>query len=201
MKPIFLAMAALISFNAISGNNDPSRWSSKKIDRWFGKQKLLKALNVSPDKSINKRAFAVAWFRNRDRWDKAFDFLLHNDFSKMEPKRYDIDGDNVYATVSEYLTKEESVADYEAHRKYTDIQYVVSGKELIGIAPVSEKTDVTGPYDPSKDIEFMHVREVRYYPADPQKFFIFFPEDAHKPGIKDGQKTTVRKVVIKIKVD
>ena len=57
--------------------------------------------------------------------------------SKLEVKRYDIDGDNLYATVSEYITKNEEDAKFEAHQKYIDIQYVISGKEIMSIAPLS----------------------------------------------------------------
>ncbi|MFA5820146.1 MAG: YhcH/YjgK/YiaL family protein, partial [Bacteroidales bacterium] len=37
--------------------------------------------------------------------------------------------------------------------------------------------------------------------ATPDKFFIFFPSDAHRPGLKVGENSQVRKVVVKVKVD
>ena len=58
--------------------------------------------SIAPDASINKREFAVSYFKNKERWEKAFKFLKNSDLSKLEPKRYDIDGDNLYATISEY---------------------------------------------------------------------------------------------------
>ena len=39
---------------------------------------------------------------------------------------------------------------FEGHRKYLDIQYVVSGEEVIGWAFIDRAT-VTVPYDPAKD--------------------------------------------------
>ncbi|MDP3002723.1 MAG: YhcH/YjgK/YiaL family protein, partial [Bacteroidales bacterium] len=137
----------------------------------------------------------------KERWDKAFTFLKNSDLSKLEIKRYDIDGDNLYAPVSEYLTKNEEDARYEAHQKYIDIQYIISGVEQMGIAPMSQKKDVLVPYDATKDVEFMTVNQGVNYKATPDKFFIFFPSDAHRPGLKVGENSQVRKVVVKVKVD
>ena len=191
-------MAAL---SGCSGNSDPSAWSAQKIDTWFEKGDWLNGWQVKPDQSVNRKAFAISYFKNRERWDKAFIFLKSNDLTGLELKRYDIDGDNLYAPVSEYLTKNEEAARYEAHQKYIDIQYVVSGKELIGVAPVSQKKDVLEAYDPTKDIEFLTVTGGENLLALPDRFFIFFPEDAHRPGLKDGANSPVRKVVVKVKID
>jgi len=127
--------------------------------------------------------------------------MKENDLSALELRRYDIDGDNAYALVSEYYTKNEGDARYEAHRKYIDVQYVVSGKELIGITPLALKQEVLEPYDEARDIEFMTVSQGVNYPASPDRFFIFFPEDVHRPGLRSGDSTLVRKVVLKIKID
>lgn len=194
-------MASLSGLSGCTGSSDPSTWSSSKIDTWFEKGEWLNGWKVKPDKSINRKEFVLSYFKNKDRWDKAFAFLKDNDLSGLEVRRYDIDGDNVYAPVSEYLTKNEEDANYEAHRKYIDIQYVVSGKELIGVAPISRKKDVITAYDPVKDIEFMTVNGSEDHLALPDKFFIFFPDDIHRPGIKDVESSPVRKVVVKVKID
>jgi YhcH/YjgK/YiaL family protein len=120
---------------------------------------------------------------------------------KLEPKRYDIDGDNLYATISEYNTKNEETTKFEAHRKYIDIQYVIKGKEIMNLTPRALVKDVVTPYDSAKDIEFMNVEKMVNHTATPAIFFIFFPTDAHRPGIKDGVNAPVRKIVIKVKVD
>ncbi|MCX6320930.1 MAG: YhcH/YjgK/YiaL family protein [Bacteroidia bacterium] len=204
MKNLFLKIMALTSFLGFIGcksSTDPATWSSKKIDKWFEKGEWLNGWTVSPDASINRKVFAVSYFKNKERWDKAFTFLKNSDLSKLEIKRYNIDGDNLYAPVSEYLTKNEEDARYEAHQKYIDIQYVISGVEQMGIAPISQKKDVLVPYDATKDIEFMTVNQGVNYKATPDKFFIFFPSDAHRPGLKVGENSQVRKVVVKVKVD
>ena len=194
-------MTSLSVLSGCSGDADPATWSSKKTDKWFEKGDWLNGWQVKPDQSINRKAFVVSYFKNKERWDKAFLFLKSHDLSVLEIKRYDIVGDNLYAPVSEYLTKNEEDARYEAHQKYIDIQYVISGKELIGIAPMSQKKDVLEPYDSAKDIEFLTVTGGENRLATPDSFFIFFPDDAHRPGLKDVENSPVKKVVVKVKVD
>ena len=196
-----MVLTTFLSFIGCKSSTDPSTWSSKQIDKWFEKGEWLNGWSVKPDTSINRREFAISYFKNKERWDKAFTFLKNNDLSKLEIKRYDIDGDNLYAPVSEYLTKNEEDAKFEAHRKYIDIQYVINGAEMMSVAPLSQKNDVIAPYDSSKDVEFMTVRQSTSYKATPDRFFIFFPSDIHRPGVKIGENEQVRKVVVKVKVD
>jgi YhcH/YjgK/YiaL family protein len=198
---IIIVMTVLSGFTGCADSTDPSVWSSKKIDQWFEKGDWLNGWQVKPDQSIDRKAFAVSYFKNMERWDKAFSFLKSSDLQGLELRRYDIDGDNLYAPVSEYLTKNEEDARYEAHRKYIDIQYVISGKELIGVAPLSQKKEILEPFDSTKDIEFFTVTGGVDHLALPDRFFIFFPGDAHRPGLKDGENSPVRKIVVKVKVD
>ena len=196
-----MVLTVLFGLFGCSSSDDPSKWSSSKIDKWFDKGEWLNGWRVRPDASINRKEFAVSYFKQKERWDKAFAFLRGNDLAKMELKRYDIDGNNLYAPVSEYISKDDTAARYEAHRNYIDIQYVVSGRELIGIAPLSDIKDILVPYDAATDVEFMTVSQIRNVPATSDRFFIFFPDDIHRPGLKDGVNSPVRKVVVKVKID
>jgi YhcH/YjgK/YiaL family protein len=203
MKLITVTMI-LVSLSGLSGNRsdtDPSTWSNKKIEKWFSKNEWSEGWKVRADASVNKKEFAVSYFKNKQRWEKAFSFLKNNDLSKLELKRYDIDGDNLYATISEYSTKNEETTNFEAHRKYIDIQYVISGKEIMNVAPITTIKDVVTPYDETKDIEFVTVAKKVNYMASQDYFFIFFPDDVHRPGLKIGVNLPVRKIVIKLKVD
>ncbi len=204
MKHLFVKNMALTIFMALAGcagKDDPAKWSSSETDKWFEKGEWLNGWNVTPDASVNRKSLALSWYNNPERWNAAFRFLKENDLAELAPGRYDIDGDNLYVSVSEYLTKNEEDASYEAHRKYIDIQYVVSGVELIGIAPVSLKQEVREAYDPERDIEFFSVNRIENHEASPDRFFIFFPEDAHRPGLKKGDNSMVRKIVVKLITD
>lgn len=197
----FIMTALFFGLFSCKENNNPGTWSEKKLDKWFAKGEWSDGWNVQPDNSIDKRALAVNYFKNKERWDKAFSFLKNSNLSTLETGRHNIDGDNLYASISEYLTKNESEARFEAHRKYIDIQYVVSGKEIMQIAPLALRDTVFQEYDETKDIEFFSVKEHKSLTATPEKFFIFFPSDAHRPRLKTETADTVRKVVIKLKID
>jgi YhcH/YjgK/YiaL family protein len=204
MKNLFLKIMILTSFLGFLGcksSTDPSTWSDKKIDAWFEKGEWLNGWTAKPDASINRKEFAVSYFKNKERWDKAFLFLKNSDLKTLEVKRHDIDGDNLYAPISEYLTKNEEDAKFEAHKKYIDIQYVISGTEQMSVAPLSSLAEVLTPYDETKDVGFMTVSNASHFTATPENFFIFFPSDIHRPSVKVGENTQVRKVVVKVKVD
>ncbi len=197
----FMLFTTVICFSGCKSSDDPASWSSGKIDKWFEKHDWLNGWNVKPDASINRREFAVSYFKNKERWDKAFAFLKNTDLSKLEARRYDIDGDNLYALVSSYMTKNEEDARFEAHQKYIDIQYVISGTEQMSIAPRSMIKDVLEPYDPAKDIEFVTVKKADNRVATPGVFFIFFPSDVHRPSVKIGENKEVHKIVVKVKAE
>jgi YhcH/YjgK/YiaL family protein len=196
-----MVFTGLLGFLGCKSSNDPSTWNKKQIDAWFEKGEWLNGWTVKPDATINRKAFTISYFQHKERWDKAFTFLKESDLTNMELKRYDIDGDNLYAPVSEYITKNEEDARYEAHKKYIDIQYVITGKELIGIAPANLQKDILEPYNETKDIIFITVGQIINFKASPDRFFIFFPDDLHRPGIKDGENSPVRKAVVKVKID
>jgi YhcH/YjgK/YiaL family protein len=204
MKNLLIRIMVFTGFLGFLGcktSTDPSTWSDKQLNKWFEKGEWLNGWTVKPDASINRKAFAISYFQHKERWDKAFLFLRDHDLSTLELKKYEIDGTDLYAPLSEYMSKDEENARYEAHRKYIDIQYVVSGKELIGIAPISQQKEILEPYNEEKDIMFVTVNQVTNYHALPDRFFIFFPGDLHRPGLKDGENSPVRKVVVKVKVD
>ena len=63
----------------------------------------------------------------------------------------------------------------------------------MNIAPIKTVKEVLKPYDATKDIEFVTVDKIVNCKATPANFFIFFPGDAHRPGLKDGVNSPVRK--------
>ena len=122
---------------------NPSNWNDKKLNEWFEKGEWLNGWNVNPDDSINRKTFAISYFRNKDRWDKAFRFMKDNDLNQLELKKFKIDGDNLFAVASEYQTCDEKDTRFEAHKNYIDLQYVADGRELMGIAPLSMKRKIS----------------------------------------------------------
>jgi len=64
-----------------------------------------------------------------------------------------------------------------------------------------ESTTVTVPYDEEKDIMFLTAEKENYRIAKPGKFFLFFPEDAHRPTVKSAENSPVRKIVVKVRIN
>jgi len=128
---------------------------------------------------------------------RALDFLQHTDLAGLELGRHELVGDDIYALVSEYVSKRPGEGRWEAHRRYIDLQCVASGNERIGYAPLGRLTPE--PYDEVKDI-MRPVGTGEFLTLGPGQFMLLWPADAHMPGIAVGEPTTVKKVVVKIRV-
>jgi len=142
---------------------------------------------------------AELYFQINNRFRKAFDYLKSNDFNSIEPGKYEIDGEDIYAIVQQYDTKPMSSGKWEAHKKYIDIQFIVNGKEKMGYSH-KNKMIVTHEYNSDKDALYLK-GEGNYLVAEAGYFAIFFPTDVHMPCIALNLSTPVKKVVIKVKSD
>jgi len=116
--------------------------------------------------------------------------------------KYEVDGENLLYVVDEYETKPVEEGRLEIHRKYLDIQYIVSGAECIGVAPLEGLTEET-PYDGETDLAFyessptmsrLHLKQ--------GMFTIFWPNEPHMPGRRIGSTSEkVKKIVVKIRIE
>ncbi|MGI8633833.1 MAG: YhcH/YjgK/YiaL family protein, partial [Segetibacter sp.] len=130
-------------------------------------------------------------------WDKAFAFLKNQDLNTIAKGKYPIDGDNVYASVTMDSTKDYNKTNWESHRRYIDLQYIINGEEKIGVASLAE-AKVTNEYNEKKEVA-NYTAEGKFYSATPGTFFIFFPSDVHRPSISPEGNKPVKKIVIKVK--
>ena len=128
---------------------------------------------------------------------KGLCLLRDTDFSKLEDQRYEVDGDDLFFFVQSYESNPSNDTP-EAHRKYIDIQCVLSGGETMGVAPLEEMTEEVEAR-PDNDIWFYRgaTDTVTLLPG---RFAVLFPGDAHAPGVAVDTPAPVRKVVVKVKV-
>ena len=129
---------------------------------------------------------------------KAFAYIKQTDFSKLENGKHIIEEDNLFAIVQEYETKNDADSKLEAHKKYIDVQYIISGEELIGITPLINQKPCK-EYDVENDYA-LYDDTCSFVKIIPTQFAVLFPDDLHKPGIKINVSGKVKKVVIKVKV-
>jgi YhcH/YjgK/YiaL family protein len=132
------------------------------------------------------------------RITKALNYIKQTDFVTLENGRYDVEGDDVYATVSRYKTKPIDEGKWEAHKKYIDIQYISSGTELIGYSFLKNMAEVSG-YNSENDYQLFEGNGL-FIKIEKNTFMILFPSDAHMPGIAIKNPEDVIKVVVKVKV-
>lgn len=169
----------------------------KEAKQWFSNGEWLHDLQLKAHESTNQEEFEKQYKTNPAWWNLAFDWLKTNDLAAIEPGTYIIDEGNVRAIVSEAPAPSLDEVKWEAHHNFNDIQYIVKGQALMGVAPVSTAI-VTEVYDPAKDVGFFEV-EGAYFTAEPGTFFIFTPQEAHRPGIKAEGFESVKKIVIKVR--
>ncbi len=116
--------------------------------------------------------------------------------------RYEIEGDAVYAMAQRYTTLAfQPDAKYEAHQRYIDIQYMVSGCEIMGWAALEDMT-ITKAYLPEKDVcnGICAVEKGTLIKVKAGQAAVFFPSDAHAPKIAFGEPEQVHKIVIKVAI-
>ena len=110
-----------------------------------------------------------------------------------------IDGDGYYVMLQEYNTKPENEGRWETHKRYIDIQYIVSGAEMTKYTNLLNLEELIES-DEKRDFYFYRnaVYEDSMIVRDGE-FVIFFPEDGHKPSLHvDEELMEVKKVVVKV---
>lgn len=129
---------------------------------------------------------------------KGFEWIKNNDLKTLPDGKYKIEGENIFANVQSYDTKD--TAPYEGHRKYIDIQYMIRGREKVGITDYKNCSTIE-EYNVDKDIEFLKNNNSDFYEIlDEGNFLVFFPQDAHQPALNPDKKLNVKKVIVKIKL-
>lgn len=134
------------------------------------------------------------------RLEVAFRFLERADLKTLPAGKHAID-EKAYALVDKSPTLPLEKSEFEAHRKYIDVHYVLSGQAMTGFAPV-EKLMVIKPYDKEADAASYSVpknySELRMTPG---KFAVFFPGAGHMPWCHLDGPHDVHRVVVKVQHD
>jgi biofilm protein TabA len=119
--------------------------------------------------------------------------------------RLELSGEELYAGLSSYLTAEPAGKPFEAHRRYIDLQAVLSGRELLYWAPLAG-LKARSAYSEAEDLAVFEDPPGGGVgvPLEAGMFVVLFPQDAHKPGCRarpDVESTRgekVRKLVLKV---
>ena len=129
---------------------------------------------------------------------ECFAFLRNTNLAALPAGRHALGSTGCTAIVNQAPLKTKEVARLEGHRAFIDIQYMVSGEELIGYVPRGLCAEVSD--DTAND--FQELRgTAEFQTLRPGCFAVYFPEDAHQPNVATGTHPgPVRKIVIKVPV-
>ncbi len=130
----------------------------------------------------------------------AFAFLARTDLATLPDGKHEIDGKNAWAVLSSYDTRDYGEGKFETHRDYIDVQYLLSGEEIIywsdsatmSSTGYNDDTDKENYTDPESPIGIC---------MSPGVAMVLFPRDAHKANCRVSDMRRVRKVLLKIRID
>lgn len=130
---------------------------------------------------------------------EVLDLLKRINFKDLENGKYEILKNKIYLIINEYYTKKPEEKKAEQHKIQIDVQYIISGKECIGIGYDNNDNEILDNYDLNKDrISFKTVKNENHIVLQEGMYAIFFPTDIHRPELNIGGKQKVKKVVVKI---
>ena len=123
--------------------------------------------------------------------------LLRTAVTSLPEGRYSTENEALYYMIQAYDTKLENNTP-EVHIKYADIQFIISGQEMIGIGDISEMTSLEE--HPDRDL-YLYQGSMDYITLSAGKFAVFWPQEPHAPAIAvNGQPETCRKCVVKVRI-
>lgn len=117
--------------------------------------------------------------------------------SNMEVGKYDFEGG--YFMIQEGETRPVEDGDYEAHRKYLDVQIMVSGGEQVAWSDATDLAE-SGEYDMAKDKVMFSGAADHVFLVSEGMSWVAFPHDAHKACRDTGKKMHYKKIVMKLPI-
>ncbi|AYH07277.1 YhcH/YjgK/YiaL family protein [Pectobacterium parmentieri] len=130
---------------------------------------------------------------------RALAYLQKTDFIALPAGRY-LDEETGYTVqILDLHTQPKSDLHPEVHRHNVDVQFLVSGTELIGVVTDNGRNPVHQEWNEARDILFYQdVDDESWLTMYAGNFAVFFPQDVHRPACIHKQPCAIRKVVVKI---
>jgi YhcH/YjgK/YiaL family protein len=130
---------------------------------------------------------------------EALKFISNNDLSTIASGKYEIHKDKIQMIVNEYEQTNTDKVKLEAHSRNIDVQYWVSGSELMGYAPF-ESQSLLEPFSEEKDCGF-YASDASFSKLEPGMFAIYFPTELHTAVLDQKCNSKVRKIVFKVNAE
>ncbi len=132
---------------------------------------------------------------------KALLYLRQADLMSMPLGRHEIQGEDIFLNLMDMTTHPFEGSHPEVHQNYIDLMFWPEGGERIGVAPFLG-TEAVFEARLENDITLLEtVENESFLTATAGCYGVFFPWDAHRPGLFLGDSpATSRKAVVKISV-
>jgi YhcH/YjgK/YiaL family protein len=114
-------------------------------------------------------------------------------------KKIELDEEN-FVLEQAYNSKDRGECFFESHRKYIDVQFILSGEEII---EVSNRNLLAVALEYNEELDYIKYEDKKGVSSIVLKagdVAIFYPQDAHMPCIKVTDALKVVKAVVKVKV-
>lgn len=148
---------------------------------------------------LDKLENADLYFDCVPGFERFMKFFNDNDLEAMPACKIKLDGNDLIVNINDFKGKEESQCRMEAHKDYLDIQIPLTENEIMGWKAQEDCEQITQEYDEGKDVEFYADAATTKFVVPAGHFAVFFPTDAHQPGIAPGKE--YRKIIVKAKVE
>jgi biofilm protein TabA len=148
---------------------------------------------------LDKLTNAHRYYTLHPLFEQAFNYLQTTDLANASVGVHELEGKRLFAIISEASGTTKEDAKLEVHRRYIDIQYVISGTDHMGWKDLAQCDAPTEPYDEARDAAFFGDRTTNWFDVAAGSFSIFYPDDAHAAMVTEDR--VVRKVVLKIAVE
>ncbi len=133
------------------------------------------------------------------KFEDAFRFLATTDFSQMPAGVYStmIDGRETVYKVKRYDSRLHEDCHLEKHENCIDLQYIVSGREYFGYAPMDQELVRCGDNLSDDCVYFEDISSKVVLKAG--MFAMAFTDDVHMPELRIGEEPVpVVKAIVKI---
>ena len=136
----------------------------------------------------------------RVRIDGAIKYLKNiNVLNAVVGRRIDVDN-GFYYSIQNYITKPPEECRLESHRKYIDIQIIVSGREIMDVVDIARLT-VMEEYNEERDVVYWNVpNKMSRITLSEGDCIVLYPEMAHRGAQKWEGEEQVVKILGKVRI-
>lgn len=136
---------------------------------------------------------------------RAIDALQKLDLAALPAGRHvfdEGDGDKLFFLIQDVELRTFAESRPEAHNNYADIQIPLNGRERYGYAPSCAGLATTEDRLSANDVAFYAApANESFIDLEAGSYAVFLPTELHRPCLAIGEKTTIRKAVVKIRKD